>query len=98
MGERVEDALLENRFRKRDHIENKLLPLINTGACCRDGQVEKVMETDYPPSEEVKIINSFRLDCHNCLKPNCSSRDPNCPVEEVQKRAEQFEKAEIQPK
>jgi len=38
------------------------------------------------------LTNSFRLDCNNCLNGNCPHRDLNCPVEEVQKRAKQFEK------
>ena len=38
------------------------------------------------------LTNSFRLDCHDCLNADCQSRDPNCPVAEVQKRAKHFEK------
>ena len=34
----------------------------------------------------VPVINSFRLDCANCLNADCKRRDPSHPFEEVEKR------------
>ena len=36
-------------------------------------------------------INTFRLDCGDCLNDKCPHRDPDFPVEEVQKRAKIFD-------
>lgn len=36
----------------------------------------------------VQMINSFHLDCINCLNADCDYRDSDYPVEEVQRRVD----------
>ena len=44
----------------------------------------------------VTLINSFRLECNNCLNNECQFRDPECPVREVTTKA--FKSAFSRPK
>ena len=36
------------------------------------------------------MINTMRLECHDCLNANCKFRDPNYPVKKVKERAEKM--------
>ena len=60
-----------------------------------NSQAKKIARTiDEAINKLAPMINSFRLDCHDCLNPDCKHRDLDFPVEEVQERAKQFEESE----
>ena len=54
------------------------------------GISESTVEEEPPTIHQLLlIINSFRLSCHDCLNSKCHYRDPDYPIEEVQKRPEE---------
>lgn len=60
---------------------------VNPGICLNELQVEnldfyfKEQRIHYPWIPV--LINSFRLDCQNCLNARCEMRDPEKPIEDV---------------
>ena len=67
---------------------------INPDVCMTEAQrayLEQLLlgceqDRDEVLAEFLPLVNSFRLDCENCLRENCEMRDPDVPVEQVRAR------------
>jgi len=76
-------------------ILNKLQKLVNKGVCITEYQqtqieTEAVKDVDVNRTLQlVAYINSVSLDCANCLNGQCEMRDPEKPVPEAPKVAEE---------
>lgn len=76
-----------------------LTRLINPGTCATKDQIDGLLVILKYSTEDNKhlsltvqnlpffqTINSFRLECNNCLNDHCKQRDPAHPVSEALKR------------
>ncbi len=109
-GTYVYDYLLQHEKREElrddyDDLANVVFSIriaLNTGVCMNANQADYLEGIDWgadavldkTANKELPIINGFRLECYDCLNPDCKHRDPDFPVEAVQERAKQFEESE----
>jgi hypothetical protein len=67
---------------------------IRPDACVLAEHMVYIYQEDVDPLVAATYINSYRLDCRDCLNKKCSQRDPDSPVDEVIKREKRFQEAE----